>query len=91
VNVTDATQAQLQLSYASAENLAQQHPQYADQIIAAAESSFLDGDRWAYLAAILAILIGMALVFRFFPGKDDEERLRTSYQPDRPGGQKASG
>jgi MFS transporter, DHA2 family, multidrug resistance protein len=91
VNVTDATQAQLQLSYASAENLAQQHPQYADQIIAAAESSFLDGDRWAYLAAILAILIGMALVFRFFPGKDDEERLRTSYQPDRPAGQEASG
>ena len=37
-NVTDATQAQLQLSFASAEDLAKQNPQYASQITAAAKT-----------------------------------------------------
>ena len=46
--MTDSTQAQLQLSFASAENLAQHNPAYASQITAAAQSSFLDGDNWAY-------------------------------------------
>jgi len=78
-NVTDSTRAQLQLSYASAENLAKQHPQYADQITAAAQQSFLDGDRWAYIAAMVAVLIGMTLVFRFFPRKEQEEALRAAY------------
>ena len=84
-NVTDSTQAQLQLSFASAENLAEKHPQYADKILSAAQSSFLDGDRWAYAAAMGAILVGMALVYRFFPRKDAEEELRASYHAhDRP-------
>ncbi len=94
-NVTESTQSQLQLSYASAENLAATNPQYADQITAAAQQSFLDGDQWAYLAAIVAVAIGASLVFFFFPRKDEEERLRAGYQahdtattgPDRvPGG-----
>jgi EmrB/QacA subfamily drug resistance transporter len=78
-NVTEDTQASLQLSYASAENLAAQHPQYAEQITAAAKSSFLEGDRWAYAAAMVAIAIGMAIVFRFFPRREQEEALRRSY------------
>ncbi len=78
-DVAQSTQATLQLSYASAEDLAAQNPQYASQITAAAQSSFLEGDRWAYLAAIVAILIGMALVFRFFPRKDAENELRAGY------------
>jgi MFS family permease len=78
-DVSESTQAQLQLSFASAENLAEKNPQYASQITSAAESSFLDGDRWAYAAAMVAILVGMALVFRFFPRKDAEEELRASY------------
>ena len=36
-NVTESTQATLQLSYASAEDLAAQHPKYASQITAAAQ------------------------------------------------------
>jgi DHA2 family multidrug resistance protein-like MFS transporter len=79
-NVTESTQAQLQLSFASAENLAKHHPQYADQITAAAQESFLDGDRWAYLAAMAAVLIGMALVLFFFPKKEEELRLREEYR-----------
>jgi len=78
-NITESTQSQLQLSFASAENLAAQNPKYADQITAAAQQSFLEGDRWAYVAAMVAVLIGMALVFRFFPKKDEEEALRASY------------
>jgi hypothetical protein len=78
-NVTQNTQAQLQLSYASAENLAAHHPSQASQINAAAQSSFLKGDQWAYLAAMIAVLIGMALVFRFFPKKHEETQLRGAY------------
>ncbi len=81
-NITESTQSQLQLSFASAEDLAASNPKYADQITAAAQQSFLDGDRWAYLAAMGAVLIGMALVFRFFPGKDDEEAMRAAYHAE---------
>jgi MFS family permease len=78
-NITDATQAQLQLSFASAEDLAKQNPQYASQITTAAKSSFLDGGDWAYLGAMVAIVAGMALVFFFYPRKAEEEELRASY------------
>ena len=78
-SATESTQATLQLSFSSAENLAAQHPAHASQIIAAAQSSFLKGDQWAYLAAMIAVLVGMALVYRFFPTKDRENELRTSY------------
>jgi hypothetical protein len=81
-DVAESTQSQLQLSFASAENIAAHNPQYASQITAAAQSSFLDGDRWAYAAGAVAVLIGMALVFRFFPHKDAEEALRASYHAE---------
>ena len=79
-DVTDSTQSQLQLSYASAADLADQNPEFASQIISAAQQSFLDGDQWAYLAAIVAVVIGMALVFFFFPKHEEELKLRASYQ-----------
>jgi EmrB/QacA subfamily drug resistance transporter len=78
-DVTASTQATLQLSFASAEDLAAHEPQYASQITSAARSSFLDGDRWAYGAAVLAIVIGMVLVFRFFPRHERELELRQRY------------
>ncbi len=81
-NVTDSTQAQLQLSFASAENLAAKHPAQADQIVAAAKQSFLDGDQWAYTAALVAVLVGMSLVFFVFPRKDEEEALRAAYHAE---------
>jgi MFS family permease len=86
-NVSESTQATLQLSYASAADLAAQNPTYASQITAAAQSSFLDGDDWAYTAAMVAVLIGMALVFRFFPKHEEELALRASYQPKGTGAQ----
>jgi EmrB/QacA subfamily drug resistance transporter len=81
-DVTDSTQSQLTKSFAGAENIAEQHPQYADQIIAAARQSFLDGDQWAYTAGIVAILLGAALIFLLFPRKDDEEALLARYHAE---------
>src|SRR5262245_26964956 len=77
-NVSESTQSQLQLSFASAEDLAAQNPKFASQITAAAQQSFLDGDNWAYLAALIAVLIGAALVFFLFPRTDQEQRLRAA-------------
>ena len=48
--ITDSVQAQLTKSFSSAEATAEQYPQYADQIIAGAKTSFLDGADWAYMA-----------------------------------------
>jgi hypothetical protein len=78
-SVTDATQSQLQLSFASAADLAEQNPKYADQILAAAKSSFLDGDDWAYTAGVVAILVGAVLVFLRFPSFAREKELLASY------------
>ncbi len=78
-DVTATTQSQLQLSYASAANMAEQYPQYSDEILAAAKSSFLEGDQLAYVAGFVAVLIGAGLVFLFFPKKDEEEKMRLGY------------
>ncbi len=77
--ITDSVQTELTKSFSSAEATAEQYPQYASQITAAAKSAFLQGDEWAYLAGIVAIVIGAALVFFRFPGKDEEDRLLRSY------------
>jgi hypothetical protein len=76
--VTDATQSELQKSFSSAASLAEQYPQYKDQIIAAARDAFLQGDHWAYIAGIVAILIGAFVVFRFFPRYERERELLAS-------------
>ena len=78
-DVTATTQSELQLSYASAANLAEQYPQYSTEIMSAAESSFLDGDQYAYLAGLVAVLIGAGLTWVVFPKKDEEEKLRAAF------------
>jgi MFS transporter, DHA2 family, multidrug resistance protein len=80
--ITDGVQNQLQKSFGSAADVAQQHPQYANEIIAGARSSFLDGADWAYLAGIIAILVGATLVFFFFPHKREEEDLLARYHDE---------
>ena len=78
--VSSATEAQLQLSYASAENVAASYPpQEASAIISAAQSSFLEGDQWAYAAGLVAVLVGAALVFFLFPKHDRERQLLDEY------------
>ena len=78
-SITDSTQAALTKSFASAEAVAAQHPQYANAIIAGAQEAFLQGDDWAYTAGVVAILLGAALVFFMFPKHDEEEQLLASY------------
>lgn len=80
--VTDSVQSELTKSFSSAEAVAQQYPQYADQIIAGAKSAFLQGDKWAYTAGIVAILLGAALVHFRFPGREDEEALLAGYHAE---------
>ena len=81
-DVTDGVAAQLTKSFAGAEEIAEQHPQYAGQITAAAKESFLDGADWAYTAGIVAILLGAALVFLRFPGREEEQRLLVQYHAE---------
>jgi len=77
--INDSVQNQLTKSFAGAEAVAQQYPQYAGQITAAAKQSFLDGDQWAYTAGIVAILLGAVIVFFCFPKKHEEEELLARY------------
>jgi hypothetical protein len=80
--VTDGVASQLTKSFAGAESIAAQYPQYADEITAAAKSSFLDGADWAYTAGIVAILLGAAVVFFLFPTKNEEDRLLSAYHAE---------
>ena len=81
-SISDSVESMLTKSFSSAAEVAQQYPQYASQIIAAAQSSFLDGDQWAYLAGIIAIAAGAALIFFVFPRHEDEERLLAEYRAE---------
>jgi len=80
--VSDQTQAQLQKSFASAADMAQQYPAHADAIVAGAKSAFISGDQWAYTAGIVAVLLGAAIVFLRFPGRDEERALLARYQAE---------
>ncbi len=80
--ITDNVQAELQKSFASAADTAEQYPQYANEIIAAATSSFLDGADWAYFAGIVAIVLGAVLVFFCYPRRDEAERLLAEYHAE---------
>src|SRR3954454_11575224 len=81
-SVSDTTEAALTKSFDSAAAVAQQNPQYASQITAAAQESFLSGDHWAYAAGIVAVLLGALLVATMFPSKEREEELLAAYQAE---------
>jgi MFS transporter, DHA2 family, multidrug resistance protein len=76
---SENVQGELTKSFSSAADLASQYPAYSDKIIAAAKSSFLQGDEWAYAAGIVAVLLGAALVFFGFPRRDEEQALLEQY------------
>jgi EmrB/QacA subfamily drug resistance transporter len=80
--VTENVEGELTKSFSSAADLASQYPRHSEQIIAAAKTSFLQGDAWAYRAGIIAILLGGALVFFAFPKRDEEERLLARYNAE---------
>jgi MFS transporter, DHA2 family, multidrug resistance protein len=80
--ITDNVQAALEKSFSSAENLANQYPQYAKPITDAARTSFVDGANWAYAAGIIAIALGAVVVYFLFPKKEEEARLLAAYQEE---------
>ena len=96
-DITSNVENALTKSFDGAESVAAQYPQYAGQITAAAKTAFLQGDQWAYVAGIVAVLAGAAVVAFFFPRKEREQQLLASYQaqdvdsqtPEPPPGQSA--
>jgi len=82
-NVTESTQAELTKSFSSAADTASRYPASTqDQIIAGAKTAFLHGDQWAYLAGLIAVLLGAVLVFFLFPKKQEEDELLARYQAE---------
>ena len=79
-SVSDNVESELTKSFSSAADLAKQYPaSVQDNIIAAAKTSFLKGDEWAYLAGIIAVLLGAVIVFFLFPKRDEEKRLLAEF------------
>lgn len=83
--------SELEMSFAGAQSVATQYPQYSTQILAAAKESFLAGDQQAYLAGIIAVLIGAALVFLVFPKFEQEKKLLAEYHAEDEGATEEGG
>jgi MFS transporter, DHA2 family, multidrug resistance protein len=82
--ISDSVQSQLTKSFDGAVEVAKepQFQQYSAQIAQAARQSFLQGDQWAYLAGIVAVVLGAALVFFFFPKHDDEVAMLARFHQE---------
>jgi hypothetical protein len=79
-DVTSSVQAELTKSFSSAADTAARYPPSVQQtIIDSAKTAFEQGDQWAYLAGVVAVLLGATLVFFKFPRKDEEQRLLAEY------------
>jgi MFS transporter, DHA2 family, multidrug resistance protein len=79
-HVSNNVENQLTKSFDGAQAIAQQYPRYSTQIEAAAKTAFLHGDQWAYVAGIVAVLLGGVLVFLRFPMMEHERQLLSEYQ-----------
>src|SRR5262245_23534079 len=81
--INSNVQAELTKSFSSAADTASRYPpSVQDQIVAAAKTSFLQGDQWAYTAGIVAVLLGAVLVFFRFPKRQEEEELLARYHAE---------
>ncbi|AQA23829.1 sugar (and other) transporter family protein [Rhodococcus sp. MTM3W5.2] len=89
--VSSEVESTLEKSFAGAANIAERYPQYAEPIMSAARSAFLDGDTKAYAAAILIVLVGAALVFFAFPKRDEERNLLARYHETDTAAEQSSG
>jgi hypothetical protein len=79
-DVSSSTQAELTKSFASATDTASRYPAaIQEQIVAGAKTAFLQGDQWAYIAGIVAVLLGAVLVFAKFPKYERERELLARY------------
>jgi DHA2 family multidrug resistance protein-like MFS transporter len=78
--ISDQVEQQLTSSFNSAEATAQQFPEYATQIVAAARESFVDGQDWAYFAGIVAIALGAVIIATRYPKHERELELLAAYR-----------
>jgi MFS transporter, DHA2 family, multidrug resistance protein len=82
-HINSQVQTELTKSFSSAADTASRYPtSVQDNIIAAAKTSFLQGDQWAYTAGIVAVLLGATLVFFFFPRVEREKELLAGYEAE---------
>ena len=82
-DVNDTVQTELTKSFSSAADTAKGYPaSVQDEIVAAAKTAFLQGDQWAYIAGIVAVLLGAALVFSKFPRAEEEKRLLAAHHAE---------
>jgi hypothetical protein len=81
-NVSESTQTQLERSFGSAVTVAEQHKEYAPQIIHGAQTAFLNGSDAAYAVGIGAIVLGAILVFFAYPKQDREEELLAQFHAE---------
>jgi EmrB/QacA subfamily drug resistance transporter len=82
-DVTSATQAELTKSFSSAADTAARYPpEMQDNIVAGAKTAFLQGDQWAYLAGIVAVVLGAVLVYFMFPKLEQERELLAAYHAE---------
>jgi hypothetical protein len=81
-NVSEKVQNELTKSFSSAANTAQQYPEYAQAIAGAARKSFLDGGDWTYAAGMIAVALGICVVFFLFPRHDRELALLEGYHAE---------
>jgi MFS transporter, DHA2 family, multidrug resistance protein len=81
-SVSEKVQNELTKSFSSAANTAQQYPEYAQAIAAGARQSFLDGGDWTYAAGMIAVAIGICVVFFLFPKHDAEIALLDTYHAE---------
>src|SRR3954453_2434136 len=82
-NVSDNVQSELTKSFSSASDAAKQYsPSIQDDIAAAAKASFLHGDQWAYIAGIVAVVLGAAVVFFLFPKNQEEQKLLAEFEAE---------
>jgi len=77
--VSQSVQSELTKSFDGAVAIANQYPQYKNQILSAAKTSFEHGQDWAYGAGLIAVSVGALLVWRFFPDVVNEKRLLDEY------------
>jgi hypothetical protein len=81
-SVSEKVQNELTKSFSSAANTAQQYPEYAQAIAAGARQSFLDGGDWTYAAGMIAVALGIAVVFFLFPKHEVELKLLDTYHAE---------
>jgi DHA2 family multidrug resistance protein-like MFS transporter len=77
--VTGEVVTQLTKSYSGAETVAANYPQYSSQIITAANESFVNGQKLAYTAGLIGMVVGTALVWSMYPDKRREIEMFESF------------